>query len=210
MGEPGDKSILKALPRPKEEPIVIGWMWMSINMNGAILAAVIMGVYIISLLHFCDGAVNQTEILKVENFEESLAKARTVAFISLVYSENIRAYIARSFDSTIWVNLCGNMEMLKAIILAQIALYIAVLVPGVSDKILGLRGLDIGLWGWAVSLLGPVATLILCELSKIITHFQVRRYQSKLLKKRELDEATSQGAPGKATVPIGIQKTVDV
>merc|ERR1719408_943039 len=126
--EPGDKSILKAQPRPKEEPIVIGWMWMSINMNGAILSAVIIGVYIISLQHFCDGAVNQTDILKVDNFEENLAKARTVAFISLVYSENIRAYIARSFDQPFWVNLCGNKQMLKAIILAQLALYIAVLV----------------------------------------------------------------------------------
>merc|ERR1711976_337898 len=125
---------------------------------------------------------------KIENFEENLAKARTVAFISLVYSENIRAYIARSFDKPFWVNLCGNKEMLKAIILAQLALYIAVLVPGVSDKILGLRGLDIGGWGWAVSLVGPVATVVLCELAKIITYFQVRQYQAKIAKKRESDQ----------------------
>merc|ERR1711988_284324 len=186
--EPGDKSILKAQPRPKEEPIVIGWMWMSINMNGAILSAVIIGVYIMSLMHFCDGAVNQSDILKVDNFEENLAKARTVAFISLVYSENIRSYIARSFDKPFWVNLCGNREMLKAVVLAQIALYIAVLVPGISDQILGLRGLDIGVWGWGVSLTGPVATVIFCELAKIITHFQVRQYQLKLMKKRNSEQ----------------------
>merc|ERR1711976_79945 len=125
---------------------------------------------------------------KIENFEENLAKARTVAFISLVYSENIRAYIARSFDKPFWVNLCGNKQMLKAIVLAQIALYIAVLVPGVSDKILGLRGLDIGGWGWAVSLVGPVATVILCESAKIITYFQVRQYQAKIMKKRETEQ----------------------
>merc|ERR1711976_842415 len=125
---------------------------------------------------------------KIENFEENLAKARTVAFISLVYSENIRAYIARSFDRPVWVNLCGNKQMLKAIILAQLALYIAVLVPGVSDKILGLRGIDIGSWGWAVSLIGLVATVILCELAKIITYFQVRQYQAKIAKKRESDQ----------------------
>merc|ERR1712227_434843 len=129
-----------------------------------------------------------SDILQIDNYEDNLAKARTVAFISLVYSENIRAYIARSFDKPFWVNLCGNREMLKAVVLAQIALYIAVLVPGISDKILGLRGLDIGLWGWGVSLLGPVATLILCELAKIITYFQVRRYQSKLAKKRESEQ----------------------
>merc|ERR1719378_1766112 len=74
--EPGDKSILKALPRPKQEPIVIGWMWMSINMNGAILSAVIIGVYIIALQHFCDGQVTQKEIIESGNFETNLAKAR--------------------------------------------------------------------------------------------------------------------------------------
>merc|ERR1711879_1043728 len=129
-----------------------------------------------------------------------------VAFISLVYSENIRAYIARSFDSPIWINLCGNMQMLKAVILAQIALYIAVLVPGVSDKILGLRGLDIGLWGWAVSLIGPVATLILCELAKIITHFQVRRYQAKVAKKRESEAKKWQQDGANEMLPTLIKK----
>merc|ERR1712157_708898 len=137
------------------------------------LSAVIIGVYIMSLMHFCDGAVNQSDILKADSCEENLAKARTVAFISLVYSENIRAYIARSFDRPFWVNLCGNKHMLKAIVLAQIALYVAVLVPGVSDKILGLRGLEIGWWGWAVTLIGPVLTVVLCELAKIITYVQV-------------------------------------
>jgi magnesium-transporting ATPase (P-type) len=216
--EPGDQSILKAQPRPKEEPIVIGWMWMSINMNGVILSAVIIGVYVIALQHFCEGNIIQTDILNMNDFEANLAKARTVAFISLVYSENIRAYIARSFDQPFWVNLCGNKEMLKAIVLAQIALYVAVLVPGVSDKILGLRGLDIGWWGWAVSLLGPLLTVVLCELAKIITYMQVRQYQAKLLKKRQSEEAKWQRAPLAETLPAlmktpsdpQIVKTVDV
>merc|ERR1712232_319376 len=79
--EPGEKSILKQRPRPKNEPVVLPWMWMSINMNGAILSGVIIGVYIISLQHFCDGAVNQSDILQIDNYEDNLAKARTVAFI---------------------------------------------------------------------------------------------------------------------------------
>jgi magnesium-transporting ATPase (P-type) len=190
--EPGDKSILKAQPRPREEPIVVGWMWMSINMNGAILSAVIICIYVFALQQFCDGNVMQEDILSMANFEENLAKARTVTFISLVYSENIRAYIARSFDKPFWVNFCGNAQMQKAIILAQVALYVAVLAPVVSDKILGLKGFDIGLWGWAVALIGPVATLVLCELAKIITHFQVRRYQGKLLQKRQAEEPCHQ------------------
>merc|ERR1711953_1430832 len=207
--EPGHKSILKAQPRPKEEPIVIGWMWMSINMNGAILSAVIIGVYMLALQHFCDGSINQTEILKIEDVDANLAKARTVAFISLVYSENIRAYIARSFDRPFWVNLCGNKHMLKAIVLAQIALYVAVLAPGVSDKILGLRGLEIGWWGWTVTLIGPVATVALCELAKIITYFQVRQYQGKLMKKREAAEATRVKHAVSDDLPAPVRKPSD-
>merc|ERR1712190_436631 len=207
--EPGHKSILKAQPRPKEEPIVIGWMWMSINMNGAILSAVIIGVYMFALREFCDGKIRQTDILRTDDFEENLAKARTVAFISLVYSENVRAYIARSFDRPFWVNLCGNRHMFKAIVLAQMALYIAVLVPVVSDEILGLRGLDIGWWGWSVTLIGPVATVVLCELAKIITHFQVRQYQGKLAKKRQGPEVKLGTGSADDTLPTLIRNPSD-
>jgi len=184
--EPGDKSIIKQQPRPKSEPIVLGWMWASIMMNGVILSSVIIFIYILALHHYCDGYYNQDEIIRlVHNYEFKLAQARTVAFIALVYAENIRAYIARYFDKPFWTNLCGNWQMQKAIILAQIALYIAVLVPVLSDEILKLNGMDIGAWGWAMSLIGPVATLLLCELAKIITYFQAKWYDRRLRNQRE-------------------------
>lgn len=34
-----------------------------------------------------------------------------MTFISLVWSENIRSYIARSFDKPFYINLCGNKMM---------------------------------------------------------------------------------------------------
>lgn len=187
--EPGEKSILKLLPRPKQEPIVLGWMWMSINMNGAILSAVVLAIYVFALMHFCEGQVFQTDIMDIDNYQAKLDKARTVAFITLVYSENIRAYIARSFDRPFWNDFLGNRQMQKAIILAQICLYVAVLCPGISDQILWLRGMEIGLWGWIVSFVGPIATVILCELAKLITYVQNSRYQSKLRRQREDKDA---------------------
>merc|ERR1712232_1498453 len=184
--EPGDKSIIKQQPRPKAEPIVLGWMWAIIMMNGVILSAVIIFIYILALREYCDGYHRQQDIIDfVDNYEFKLAQARTVAFIALVYAENIRAYIARYFDKPFWTNLCGNWQMQKAIILAQIALYIAVLVPVLSDEILKLNGMDIGAWGWAMSLIGPVATLLLCELAKIITYFQAKWYDRRLRNQRE-------------------------
>jgi len=199
--EPGEKSILKAQPRPKDEPIVLGWMWMSINMNGAILSGVIIGVYIFALQHFC-GEIFQEDILEIPDYQAKLEKARTVAFIALVYSENIRAYIARSFDRPFWNNLLSNLEMQKAIVLAQICLYVAVLVPGISDQILKLRGLEIGAWGWGVSFVGPVATVILCELAKLITYVQNTRYQAKLRRQRQAENARMEGGSTIESTPL--------
>ena len=41
-----------------------------------------------------------------------------------------------SFDNPLWVNPLGNVQMQKAIVMAQFALYAVVLVPGSSDMIL--------------------------------------------------------------------------
>jgi len=178
--EPGEKNILKQRPRPKNEPVVLGWMWFSMVLNGTILSVVIIAVYICALLKYCDGSVLQADIAQLPGSEERLADARTVAFASLVFCENVRSYTSRSFDQPIWRNLCGNMEMHKAIVLAQMALWAAVLIPGFSEQILELRGLHIGAWGYLVALAGPLATLVLCELCKIITGVQMKMHQQKL------------------------------
>jgi len=178
--EPGDKSILEERPRPKKEPVVLGWMWVSMVLNGAVLSAVIIAVYIISLMLYCDGRVFQADIDQLEGFQPKLMNARTVAFISLVWSENVRSYTSRSFDKPIWHNVLGNVHMQKAIVMAQVCLYVAVLVPFFSTDILQLRGIDVGITGWLLALLGPVGCLVLCELCKLITAFQMKRYQQTL------------------------------
>merc|ERR1719247_1413229 len=180
--EPAEKNILKQRPRPKNEPVVLPWMWFNMVMNGFVLSLVIIAVYILALLHYCDNQIFQDDINALDDYQNKLMNAQTVAFISLVFSENVRSYTSRSFDQPIWCNLCGNRDMHKAIILAQVALYAAVLMPFFSEEILGLRGLHIGLWGWGVALLGPLATLVLCELCKMITAFQMRQYQRRLTK----------------------------
>lgn len=78
-----------------------------------------------------------------------------------------------------------------AILLAQVAMFSAVLIPFFSEEILGLRGMHIVWWGWGVALAGPVATLILCELCKIISHFQIQQHQRRLAKAAEAAESTS-------------------
>merc|ERR1719217_1425246 len=105
---------------------------------------------------------------------KQLAKARTVAFIALVWSENVRAYTSRSFDKLFIVDLLSNKHMQRAIGLAQAALYLALFLPGLSD-VLGLQGIDIDSQGWVAAFLGAIATLVLCEASKVVRQATVSK-----------------------------------
>jgi len=184
--EPGEKSILKQRPRPRDEPVVLGWMWISILMNSVVLSVVILTVYMAALLHFCDGDIFQEDIHDMD----ALMRARTVAFISLVFAENVRAYTSRSFDRPFWQGLLSNASMQKAVVIAQVCLYAAVLIPYFSSEILGLWGVGIGGWGWGLALAGPVATLLLCEACKVITRYQMKQYHYKLMQ----DTGANEGA----------------
>merc|ERR1711972_190749 len=65
--EPGESTILQERPRPKDEPVVLNWMWVSMVMNGAVLSAVIILVYIIALMDYCDGKIFQTAINELDD-----------------------------------------------------------------------------------------------------------------------------------------------
>lgn len=187
--EPGEATILEERPRPREEPVVLAWMWVSMVLNGAVLSIVIIAVYIYSLVHYCDGNIFQSDINELDDFQPKLMNARTVAFISLVWSENVRSYTSRSFDKPVWKNVFGNSFMQYAIVIAQLCLYAAVLIPFFSTDILELTGVDVFPFGWLVALAGPIGTLILCEVCKVFTAWQVRQYQGKLAQ-RHAEEDT--------------------
>mmetsp|Transcript_23351 Transcript_23351/g.66471 ORF Transcript_23351/g.66471 Transcript_23351/m.66471 type:complete len:169 (+) Transcript_23351:2-508(+) len=84
--------------------------------------------------------------------------------------------------------------MQKAIIMAQICLYVAVLLPFFSDRILQLRGVAVGITGWLLALLGPVGCLVLCEACKLITAFQVQNYQAALAKRHDEEDKRLEAA----------------
>mmetsp|Transcript_19819 Transcript_19819/g.50673 ORF Transcript_19819/g.50673 Transcript_19819/m.50673 type:complete len:314 (+) Transcript_19819:2-943(+) len=178
--EPGQKGIMNDRPRPKKEPILLGWMWMSTVVNALILTVVVMGVYIWGL-HYYVGELNADEIVEDVELQErghmagntalALEKARTVAFISLVWSENVRAYTSRSFNRPVCCEMFSNKHMQRAIGIAEVALFAAVLLPGLTD-VLGLRGMDIGREGWLVAFIGAVSTMVLCEIYKVVLRLQ--------------------------------------
>ena len=136
-------------PRPKEQPVIMKWMWVTIVANGLIMTVGIMATYLVALDAYA-GAFIQDRIVggdtwrdrnkcrvwdgsffKYETYRDdddemkecakySIRKARTVAFIALVWAENLRAYTARSFTRPIWVGTFSNPTMNKAILCADI------------------------------------------------------------------------------------------
>merc|ERR1711998_499876 len=171
--EPGQRGIMKEQPRPKEQPILLPWMWVITVVNSIILAGVILSIYTWALDHYVDDLdVDQIgDDIREEGRKgftaTQLSKARTVAFIALVWSENVRAYTSRSFEKFFVVDLLSNKYMQRAIGLAQAALYLALFLPGLSD-ILELKGSDIDSKGWLAAFVGAIGTLVLCEASKLM------------------------------------------
>jgi magnesium-transporting ATPase (P-type) len=207
--EPGQPGIMEEWPRPREQNIVLMWMWISIVMNGAILSLVIIIVFIWAL-NFYVGETNALVISKAisalkdqmaadglevpdkTEIDMNLERARTVAFISLVWSENVRAYVSRSFDRPIWVEMFANVKMQYAIGAAQLALYGAIFIPGLSDTILKLHGSKIGWEGWVAAAAGAVGCLVLCEVFKLVTGWQKTKFddEERRIAKEEEDKRT--------------------
>ena len=100
--------------------------------------------------------------------ETSIRRARTAAFISLVWAENFRAYCSRSFETPVWYNTFNNPSMNKAILMAQVSLYVALFIPGLNEDVLGLYVYEIHGFGWFIAFIGAISCLVFCELYKFI------------------------------------------
>uniref|UniRef100_A0A7S1R3Z5 Cation-transporting P-type ATPase C-terminal domain-containing protein n=1 Tax=Alexandrium catenella TaxID=2925 RepID=A0A7S1R3Z5_ALECA len=206
--EPGQAGIMKDRPRPKQQPILLPWMWVSTVVNGAILTGIILSVYIWGLGYFVD----ELDVAKIserirdeaaqgitgdDTTSMGLIKAQTTAFISLVWSENIRAYTSRSFDRPVCSELCTNRYMQGAIGVAQCALYLAIFLPGLCT-ILGLQGRKIGWEGWLAAFIGAFACLVACEAFKVLQRLPILLFK----RARAASKAASVEANSNDTVLI--------
>jgi len=70
--------------------------------------------------------------------------------------------------------------MQKGILFTQIALYLAVFIPGLSDTIFQLPGADIGWAGWVAAWIGGFSCLVLWELSIFAAKGSVLRSQQRV------------------------------
>jgi len=194
--EPGAKGIMKERPRPKTQPIVLKWMWQSIMVNGAILSVVIIIVFIIACQQYVGTLsideitemISEEKLLGLTTTSDALRRARTIAFISVVWSENVRAYTSRSFDRPFFENLFTNTAMQKAISLAQAALYLVIFTPVLSSDIFGLEGAICGADGWILAIAGSFFCLLFCELYKFVSREQIKNFRKRVQEQQEKEE----------------------
>jgi magnesium-transporting ATPase (P-type) len=121
----------------------------------------------------------------------NLRRARTAAFIAVVWAENIRAYCSRSFTRPIFIHMFQNMAMQKAICIAEIALvFVVFFLPLVGlEDIMGLDAFKIlTLEGFGLALLGPILTVIGCEFYKLVSKGQIKAYADRVRRQLELEE----------------------
>jgi magnesium-transporting ATPase (P-type) len=196
---------LKERPRPKDERLVLPWMWIGIMVNGCILSLCALIVYCICLLMYVE-TTNLTEIAdrisaelaeialnplcadEENDLQEcqstttvGLMNSRTAAFICVVWCENFRAYVSRSFHRPVWEGFLNNKAMQKAIFMAQVALYVFICAPYLSTEIMRLDGPALPLEGWLIGIGGAFGCLIMCEVYKIFVKRQMDAYQERVL-----------------------------
>lgn len=129
--EKGEPGIMKLPPRPKGEPIITKRMLGHIFIQAAAIFICVAAAFLIPLTNN-NGFFFSTEY-------SSLDGARTVAFATLIISELLRAYAARSermsvFKLGLFTNKFMNMSVLVSLALLAAVIYIPV-VNGWFDNV---------------------------------------------------------------------------
>lgn len=112
--EKGDPDIMKRPPRPPREPVINQEMLVGIAVQGVVMTAAVLAVFALGL----------------QRFPGKLAGAQTMAFATLVVSELLRAFTARSEHySTFSVGVFSNPWMLWAVGSSFLLLLLVIYVP---------------------------------------------------------------------------------
>jgi len=149
--DPPDRDALARPPRPPSEPILGRPEWTSVVATGLLEAAVVLGVYVWGYRTF--GA----EI------------ARTLAFNTLVASELLRVFSARSVKRIFWeVGAFTNLKLLLVIALSAALQAGLHLLPEASE-LFALTKLSVSQWG--VALVMGLVPVTLVEVRKLVSRF---------------------------------------
>jgi len=148
--EKGDPDIMSHPPRPPKEPVINRNMQMGILVQAIVMTAAV-------LLAFLYG---------LNRFPGNLVAAQTVAFVTLVVSELLRAFTARSeYYSMFKIGFFSNRWMLWAVVSSLLLLLAVIYVPFLQSFF---GTVSLGLRDWLVMLPLMVMASIAAETTKSI------------------------------------------
>lgn len=158
--EVGDRDTMMMPPRPPEEPIINRLMRIRIGLQTIAIAGVTMSAYLLGL----------------RLFEDNLAVAGTMAFVTLSFSELLRAFTARSErESLLRIGLFSNPWMFYAVASSLVLLLLVIYVPFLQP-VFDTVPLSLSHWRLVLPLL--VIPALVAEVSKWVTSRWSRRVQA--------------------------------
>jgi Ca2+-transporting ATPase len=147
--EKGDPDIMKLPPRPAKEPIINWEMQIGTAVQAIVMTAGVLWAYYLAL----------------KAYPDDLARAQTIAFVTLCVSELLRAFTARSEHYSMFsTGLFSNVWMLWANGSSLLIILIAVYVPFLNP-FFGTVPLSIGDWLFMIPFMCVAS--IAAEITKI-------------------------------------------
>ncbi|MHB1318137.1 MAG: cation-translocating P-type ATPase, partial [Anaerolineae bacterium] len=155
--EKGESDTMRQPPRSPREPIINGTMITMIGVQTVAIIAAVLGAYLIGLNRFGDITL----------------MADTMAFVTLSFSELIRAFSARSERfSIVKLGVFSNRAMVWAVLASLVLLVLVVYVPFLQPVF------DTQPLGWAQwQIVGPLILVptLAAELTKVFIRARARR-----------------------------------
>lgn len=151
--EKGEAGIMEEPPRNPDEPLLDSELKLTIAIQSVAITIATLGAYMLGLQWY-------------GNQEESVAVARTMAFATLIISELLRSYSARSIKDTLFsIGIFSNRKLVWATLFSLALTLIVMEIPGVRElfKLTPLSVKD-----WVVILVGALIPLVLGEIQKVI------------------------------------------
>jgi P-type Ca2+ transporter type 2C len=168
--ERGERDIMSRPPRPVREPVINRPLMLGVAVQAVVMTGAVLGAFLYGL----------------DRYAGSLQGAQTVAFTTLVISELLRAYTARSDrHSAFHIGLFANRAMQYAVGASLALLLVAIYLP-VAQPFFGTVPLSLG--DWAVILPCALLASLAAEVTKAAVRWHEGRRTTRALASRTAGE----------------------
>lgn len=160
--EQGEKDIMSEKPRNPGESILDKEMRNSIIVQSIAIGVATLGAFFLGQHYFFPIDPSMNEAAKLH----ALNGARTMAFVTLVFAELLRAFSVRSNKYTVKeLGLFTNMHLVKAVLLAVVLMVVILYIPALEVIF---ETVNLGVKEWIAVLLLAFVPFTASEVHKII------------------------------------------